>query len=134
VTPILYSDFLAKLTGQQPVTPSADQAIPKSADRSNVPDQDQSPLATKLEGISERALAKLDEILSLPLDPADSQFAGLLRAQNAAASTTLNTQTRVDDFRLRHRQADVLPRILEIMEREKLKLPKQSPDHRDGGG
>jgi hypothetical protein len=133
MTKILYSDFLAKLTGQ-PETPSADQAIPKSADRSNLPDQDQSPLATKLEAISEHAIDKLDEILSLPLDPSDSQFAGLLRAQNSAATTALLTQVRVDDFRLRVQQTDMLPRILAIMERERAKLPKLSPDHGDGGG
>jgi hypothetical protein len=37
--------------------------------------------------------------------------------------TVLATQTKVDDTRLRRRQTDMLPRLLEILAKEERKLP-----------
>jgi hypothetical protein len=131
-----YASFLAKLEGKQPEMPSAPAERTVSAERAHQdvhPELEKTALASKLETVSERAIEKLDEILALPLDPEHDQFAGLLRAQNAAANTALNTQIRVDEFQLRHRQTDVLPRLLEIMAREEAKLPKLPAENRDGG-
>jgi hypothetical protein len=81
------------------------------------------PLANKLERVASTALDKLDEVLAIPLpDPSDPTFGNLSRAQTAAANTAIGAQLRVDDTRLRNRQADVMPRLLEILEREARKL------------
>jgi hypothetical protein len=80
-----------------------------------------SELAAKLERVSEKALNKADEILDLPLPSADhASFAAVLRAQNAAANTILNTQTKVDENRLRAGVADKLPELLEILREEEI--------------
>ena len=81
-----------------------------------------SELATKLERVSEKALNKADEILDLPLPSADhASFGAVLRAQNAAANTVLNTQTKVDENRLRVGVVDKLPELLEILREEEIK-------------
>jgi len=85
-----------------------------------------SELATKLERVSEKALNKADEILDLPLPSADhASFAAVLRAQNAAANTILNTQTKVDENRLRAGVADKLPELLEILREEEILYAKR---------
>jgi hypothetical protein len=53
-----------------------------------------SALASRLEIISSKAVAKLDEIMGLPLDPDHPAFAPVLRAQTAAANTALSTRRR----------------------------------------
>jgi len=55
-----------------------------------------SALASRLETISSKAVAKLDEIMGLPLDPDHPAFAPVLRAQTAAANTALSTQAKVE--------------------------------------
>jgi hypothetical protein len=81
------------------------------------------PLAAKLERVASTALTKLDEVLAIALpDPNDPSFGNLSRAQTAAANTAINAQLRVDDTRLRARQTDMMPRLLEILAREERKL------------
>lgn len=69
------------------------------------------------------ALDKLDEVLAIPLpDPSDPSFGNLSRAQTAAANTAIGAQLRVDETTMRARQTDVMPRLLDILEREQRKL------------
>ena len=63
-------------------------------------------------------LKNLRDILTLPLDVEDGP---LLRAKNAAATTILNTQTKVDENRLRAGVVDKLPELLEILREEEIK-------------
>jgi hypothetical protein len=84
---------------------------------------DDVPLATKLERVASTALDKLDEVLAIPLpDLSDSNFGNLSRAQTAAANTAINAQLRVGEAAMRARETDVMPRLLEILEREQRKL------------
>ena len=81
-----------------------------------------SELAAKLERVSAKAIDKADQILDLPLPSADhASFSAVLRAQNAAANTVLNTQTKVDENRLRVGVVDKLPELLEILREEEIK-------------
>ncbi len=74
-----------------------------------------SPLASKLETVAERAIEKLEEIMKIPLDPENLQYGAVLRAQAAVANTALITQVRVDENKLRARAPDTLSRLLKRM-------------------
>ena len=89
------------------------------------PRADQAPLAghpgdmaAELEAVAQLGLKNLRDILTLPLDVEDGP---LLRAKNAAANTILNTQTKVDENRLRAGVVDKLPELLEILREEEIK-------------
>ena len=75
-------------------------------------------MAAELEAVAHLGLQNLRDILTLPLDVEDGP---LLRAKNAAANTILNTQTRVDENRLRAGVVDKLPELLEILREEEIK-------------
>src|SRR6516165_7732622 len=75
-------------------------------------------MAAELEAVAQLGLKNLRDILALPLDVEDGP---LLRAKNAAANTILNTQTRVDENRLRAGVVDKLPELLEILREEEIK-------------
>jgi hypothetical protein len=75
-------------------------------------------MAAELEAVAHLGLKNLRDILALPLDVEDGP---LLRAKNAAANTILNTQTKVDENRLRAGVADKLPELLEILREEEIK-------------
>jgi hypothetical protein len=75
-------------------------------------------MAAELEAVAHLGLKNLRDILALPLDAEDGP---LLRAKNAAANTILNTQTKVDENRLRAGVVDKLPELLEILREEEIK-------------
>jgi hypothetical protein len=75
-------------------------------------------MAAELEAVAHLGLKNLRDILTLPLDVEDGP---LLRAKNAAANTILNTQTKVDENRLRAGVVDRLPELLEILREEEIK-------------
>ena len=75
-------------------------------------------MAAELEAVAQLGLKNLRDILTLPLDVEDGP---LLRAKNAAANTILNTQTKVDENRLRAGVVDRLPELLEILREEEIK-------------
>jgi hypothetical protein len=75
-------------------------------------------MAAELEAVAQLGLKNLRDILTLPLDIEDG---ALLRAKNAAASTVLGTQVKVDENRLRAGVADKLPELLEILREEEIK-------------
>ena len=84
-----------------------------STSRNNTLEAADNSLALKLERVTEKALDKADDILSLPLpDTDDVNFGAILRSQNAAANTILTTQVRVDENHLRKQQVDTLPQLI----------------------
>jgi hypothetical protein len=107
-------DFDRFLNGDAQETP---ESIPAST---NVDPNDPNRLAVMLDAVSARALAKLDEFLTLPIDTSDGNRT---RAQSAAINAALSTQAKVDEMRLRQRSApDILPKIIEMMRQEKERL------------
>ena len=79
-------------------------------------------MAAELEAVAQLGLKNLRDILALPLDVEDGP---LLRAKNAAANTILNTQTKVDENRLRAGVVDKLPELLEILREEEILYAKR---------
>jgi hypothetical protein len=75
-------------------------------------------MAAELEAVAQLGLKNLRDILTAPLDFEDNS---LLRAKNAAASTVLSTQVKVDENRLRSAAVDKLPELLEILREEQIK-------------
>jgi hypothetical protein len=72
----------------------------------------------ELEAAIPKAFRKLNEILDLDLNAQDEkEWQTLLRVQMTAVQTVLNTQVRVDDQRLRRRQSDNIPKLLEALAR-----------------
>lgn len=73
-----------------------------------------------LEDITNKALGRLDEILSEPMadDPKG------MAVQMDAVRLALTTQLRVDDSRLKKRSVDTLANLIERMNSEAAKLPK----------
>jgi hypothetical protein len=82
-----------------------------------------SELATKLETVSDQALDKLAEIMSLPLVNGDPAFASVLRSQTTAAGVALNTQVRVDEVALRKQEHDRVPELLRLAAEVRARLP-----------
>jgi hypothetical protein len=74
-------------------------------------------MAAELEAVAQLGLKNLRDILTAPLDLEDTS---LLRAKNAAASTVLGTQVKVDENRLRSAAVDKLPELLEILRQEQI--------------
>ncbi len=75
----------------------------------------------ELENLTTKALKKLDEILS---EPTDFDSIRMVNAQITAAGQILNTQSKVDDSRLRRRKLDTLPKLLEIIAMQERQHPK----------
>jgi hypothetical protein len=136
-----YKSFLAMLKGEhsaEPALPSEQKSstLP-STSRNNTLEAADNSLALKLERVTEKALDKADDILSLPLpEPDDANFSAILRSQNAAANTILTTQVRVDENHLRKQQVDTLPQLIaEIAEYRKRQREMRGSDDewlRDG--
>lgn len=74
----------------------------------------------KLERITDKALDFMEEMLDSPTDWAEPK---MVNAKITVAQAVINTQTKVDETRLRRRQTDILPKLLEIMSREEKRLP-----------
>jgi hypothetical protein len=78
------------------------------------------PQASPPTVVTARALDKLDELLALPTDTSDGN------RMRATANTVLNTQTRVDEMRLRHRSnPDIMSKIIQMLKEEQEKLAPQ---------
>jgi hypothetical protein len=70
-------------------------------------------LDVRLEGMSHKALDRIDEILDLPVDPKER---ALLAEIRKAAETTLNLQLKVDETKLRQKNVSVLEELLTLIE------------------
>jgi hypothetical protein len=126
--------FLARLEGELPDMPAAlePQQTGTELETRATEANGKSALGTRLEGVSGKAVDKLEEIMAIPLDPAQSQFPSLLRAQTAAANTALTVQSRVDETSLRRASVDRLPELLKLVEEVRKTLPRPPPQI-DGG-
>lgn len=61
-------------------------------------------------------------MLSLPLIPGDMSFMAIMKQQITVADSVLRTATKVDETKLKKKQADVLPRLLDLLRAESAKL------------
>jgi hypothetical protein len=136
--PIDYEAFLAKLNGaptEAPTVPEAPEPVEttSAADCAAASTNGKTALATKLEAVTDQAVDKLGEIMSLTLDSDSSQFAGVLRAQTSAANTALTAQIKVDETRLRQQSMNRFPELLRALEEVKKRLPTDTLPPIDGG-
>lgn len=77
--------------------------------------------------LTQLSIEKAKEILEMDLNEKDDSFLALLGKQVTLITTVFTTQARVDESRLRARQADSLPKLLEALRQERAKLPGGSP-------
>lgn len=77
---------------------------------------------TKLARLIGKALDKLNEILSIDLDPQSEEYLKLIAAQQSAATTLLNTGTKTDENRFRAAVADRFDELLLRMKQEEDEL------------
>ena len=124
--PCDFAAFLGGLEGEEAPAPLASTSGPESLP---------APVAglpARLEHVVSRSIEQADHILDLPLDRDHPQYAAELRAKTAVINTTLATQVKVDDLRLKH-QGDpkVLERLLAEIREAKANNPKlcEGPTH-----
>lgn len=68
----------------------------------------------------------------MPMPAEDAKLADVAKIGNlihAAARTTLNTQVRVDEQRLRRKSMDIMPQIIETLNRERARLAGPVIEH-----
>jgi hypothetical protein len=65
---------------------------------------DRAPLAERLDRLTAKAFAKLEEIINAPNGPGHADHAAFARIQADAAETILVVQMRADESALRDRQ------------------------------
>lgn len=75
----------------------------------------------QLEHLTDKALRKADEILSLPLEPSDEQFGRILGTQRDMTASILTLAARVDENRFRKKSVEALQGLLAaVLERERV--------------
>lgn len=79
--------------------------------------------SARLDVLTDKALDNIEQILDLPVCGSEGDDIKILNLKATVAGQVLSTQARVDDTRLRRRQVDLLPKILEVLKREQAKLP-----------
>jgi hypothetical protein len=91
---------------------------------------DRLPLAQRLDLLTSKALAKLEEIINEPNGPGYADHGPLARIQADAAKTILGAQMRADESALRDRQeADTVRQLLEAVLARKAHLAAlEEPD------
>lgn len=117
-----FDRFRKRLAGGPPAAPEGQQTtLPSNPPNKDEADGDNTALAYQLERVTEKAISKTDEILSLRL-PEDTNFGAVLRAQTAAANTVINAQIKVGENTLRRQAVDRLPELLRLIQEEELKM------------
>jgi hypothetical protein len=87
--------------------------------------QDAADLATRLERGVSRALDEALDILNTKVGRDDKAYQAILRVKGTIVNTLVSAQIRVDEAKLRARQADaLLPALLESLKVEQAKLAK----------
>lgn len=80
-------------------------------------------LAGKLEALSGDALERAGDLLSMDItDEEHEKFGEKVRGLNSVIKTVLQTQVRVDEHRLKARNADALPELIELIRQEEAKM------------
>ncbi len=81
-------------------------------------------ISEHLERVSGKALTSLENILDIPLpDPEAENFGVVVKAHNAAAATTLATQTKVDENALQKRGQDMVPAVIALIQKYERENP-----------
>jgi len=120
---------LRNLIGDEPVIPSIENldsaVLPPVAFQQTVTRMERTlegklDSSARLDELTDKAFDNIEEILDMPFDGENKSATVKL----AAAQAVLNVQVKVDETRLRKRQTDLLPKLLAVIERERLKLPK----------
>ncbi len=73
-----------------------------------------------LDNLTNKALARLDEVLSDPLSDDPKEMA----VQMDAVRLVMTTQLRVDDSRLKRKESDTLSKLLKRLDEEDVRLMK----------
>jgi hypothetical protein len=86
-------------------------------------------LASEYEAMTRLALARMRELLAIPLDPTDSNYAASLRGINSAVSTLLTFISKASEELIRPPKDDALPKLIAIMkEEQKILWEKRLPE------
>jgi hypothetical protein len=86
-------------------------------------------LASEYEAMTRLALARMRELLAIPLDPTDSKYAASLRGINGAVSTLLTFVSKASEELIRPPKDDALPKLIAIMkEEQKILWEKRLPE------
>jgi hypothetical protein len=87
------------------------------------------PIASEWQGIARLAIARIRELLGIPLDSTDPNYAASLRGINSAVSTGLTLISKLNAEMLRPAKQDKLPELLAILKEEQEKLwTRRLPD------
>jgi hypothetical protein len=73
--------------------------------------------------VTHKALEVAEEILAEPVDYGDPDQSALVRAKTSVITTSLSTQAKVDETRLRRQTLDRLPDLLKLVEDTAKRLP-----------
>ena len=71
--------------------------------------------AERLDGLVDKALGVLDDVMDLPLDSDDENFGRVLSAKKDAAVNVVNLQLKADENTFRAKSADGLQKLLETV-------------------
>jgi hypothetical protein len=82
-------------------------------------------LAGEYEGIMRLGLARMRELLAIPLDATDPNYGASLRGINSAVSTLLTFLSKAADEMLRPPKQDNLPKLLAIMKEEEKRMEEE---------
>jgi hypothetical protein len=86
-------------------------------------------LASEYKAMTRLALARMRELLAIPLDPTDSNYAASLRGINSAVSTLLTFISKASEDLIRPPKDDALPKLIAIMKEEsKILWEKRLPE------
>jgi len=114
-------DTLADPPAEQP---PVDPPVPAAAVALAVPAIPSGPeeLARRLERVCGLSLVKLEEVLSLPVDPKNGN---VMRAITSCASVAVQCQLRADEAKLRSsRDSGIMARLDKLIRSEQRKIPK----------
>jgi hypothetical protein len=90
---------------------------PENADELNKPE-----MRAAWTTIARLALARIRELLEIPIDPNDPNYGFTLRGINSAISSGLTFIARINAEILRPKREDVMPKIIAMMEEERQRL------------
>jgi hypothetical protein len=79
-------------------------------------------LTGEYEGIMRLGLARMRELLAIPLDPTDGNYAASLRGINTAVSTLLTFISKANEELLRPPKEDNLPKIIALIQEEEARM------------
>jgi hypothetical protein len=79
-------------------------------------------ITSEWQGITRLAIARVRELLGIPLNPEDSSYPASLRGINSAVGNVLMLISKLNAEMLRPPQQDRLPELLELLKEEQIRL------------